>query len=393
MKMARTALIFLLAGGLLPAPFPLHAQSNDVMRSTYHDYRVVTVADGLVHPWSMAFLPGGDILVTERPGRLRIIRNGVLLPDPVPGVPEVVAVGQGGLMDVILHPDFASNRLIYLSFSKPTGGARNRRMIPATTAVVRGTFEDDRFNFVDEVFEAVSQGGGHFGCRLAFDSEGYLFITVGDRMAPPRGDLLAHPAQDLSNHHGVTLRLHDDGRIPADNPFVGQDGAMPEIWSYGHRNAQGLAVHPESGAVWLTEHGPQGGDEVNVSLAGRNYGWPVIGYGVNYGSGSAIHEATHGDGMEQPLHFWVPSIGVSGLAFYTGDSFPGWKGNLFAGGLSGQRLERLTVEEAGVVARETLLEGVGRIRDVRQGPDGFLYVAIDDRGGAETPILRLEPAG
>ena len=226
-----------------------------------------------------------------------------------------------------------------------------------------------------------------------FDADGYLFLTVGDRQAPPRGDLAAHPAQDLSNHHGVTVRLHDDGSVPEDNPFVGQSGARPEIWSYGHRNAQGLAVHPETGAIWETEHGPRGGDEVNVAQAGLNYGWPVIGYGVNYRSGTAIHAATHMEGMEQPLHIWVPSIGVSGLAFYNGDRFPEWKGDLFAGGLSGERIDRLTIEDGQVVASETVFSGMGRVRDVRAGPDGFLYVALDSRQGNPSAVVRLEPAG
>ena len=390
--MRRTLCSFTLPACLLAAGVPAFAcaqlQPDDVVQSARHDYRVVAVAEGLVHPWSIAFLPGGDMLVTERPGRLRVIRDGQLLPDPVAGVPEVLAAGQGGLMEVAPHPDFASNRLLYISYSKPLGEDRR-----ATTAVVRGTFENDRFALTDEIFEAVSRGSGHYGCKLAFDADGYLFLTVGDRQVPPRGDLHAHPAQDVSNHHGVVVRLHDDGRVPVDNPFVGQEGARPEIWSYGHRNPQGLAIHPETGAVWITEHGPQGGDEVNVSEAGKNYGWPVIGYGVNYGAGTAIHASTHAEGMEQPVHIWVPSIGTSGLAFYTGDPFPEWRGNLFAGGLSGQRIDRLTIDDGRVVATETILRGQGRVRDVRQGPDGFVYVVIDDRSGDETGILRLEPVG
>jgi glucose/arabinose dehydrogenase len=358
------------------------------MRSAYHDYRVVTVADGLVHPWSIAFLPEGDMLVTERPGRLRIVRNGALLPDPVPGVPEVYAEGQGGLLEVALHPDFASNRLLYLSFSKP-----NADRSGATTAVVRGRFENDRLTGVEEIFEAVSQGRGHYGCRLAFDRDGFLFLTVGDRQAPPSGDLEAHPAQDLSNHHGTTIRLHDDGRVPADNPFVGRSDARPEIWSYGHRNAQGLAIHPETGDVWLNEHGPQGGDEVNLVLPGRNYGWPVIGYGVNYRTGAGIHEGTHREGMEQPVHIWVFFNDTATTQIYTGDRFPAWRGNMFVGGMAGQQLARLTLEGQQVVSEETLVQGMGRIRDVRQGPDGFIYLAIDHRRGAPTAVVRLEPAG
>jgi glucose/arabinose dehydrogenase len=356
-----------------------------VIRSAEHDFRVVTVVDGLEVPWSMAFLPGGDMLVTERPGRLRIVRNGMLVAEPVAGVPEVFARGQGGLLDVVPHPDFASNRLIYLSYSKPLAEG-------ATTAIVRGRFENDRLDGVEEIFEAISQGRGHYGSRLAFDREGYLFITVGERQAPSTGDLMAHPAQDLSNHHGTTIRLHDDGRVPADNPFVDQPGARPEIWSYGHRNEQGLAIHPETGDVWATEHGPQGGDEVNLIQRGANYGWPVVGFGVNYRSGLAIHEGTHREGMQQPAFVWVPSIGTSGLAVYTGDAFPRWRGTLFAGGLAGQQLARLVLDGQRIRYQETMLFGRGRIRDVRQGPDGYLYLAIEDEDGL-TPILRLEPAG
>ena len=359
-----------------------------VQRSAYHDYRIVTVVDGLSHPWSIAFLPDGDMLLTERPGRLRIVRDGVLLADPVPGVPEVHARGQGGLLDVVPHPDFASNRLLYLSYSKPDPSGEG-----STTAVVRGRFENDRLTDVEEIFEAVTQGRGHYGSRLAFDTDGYLFITVGERQVPARGDLEAHPAQDISNHHGTINRLHDDGSVPADNPFVDMEGARPEIWSYGHRNQQGLAIHPETGDVWATEHGPQGGDELNLIRPGLNYGWPVIGYGVNYGTGLRIHEGTHRDGMEQPVHFWVPSIALSGLMVYTGDKFPDWRGSVFAGGLDGRQLARLTMDGQQVVIEETLVNDIWRIRDVRQGPDGYIYLAMV--GGARdlTPIVRLEPVG
>ena len=370
---------------LLTATACASAQDGRVHDAEDHAFRVVTVAEGLENPWSMAFLPNGDMLVTERPGRVRIIRDGRLLPEPVAGVPEVFARGQGGLLDVVLHPDFATNRLVYLSYSKPLGGDES------TTAVIRGRFENDRLTGVEEIFEAESRGRGHYGSRLAFDGDGYLYITVGDRQAPPRGDLASHPAQDLSNHHGVVVRLHDDGRVPTDNPFARRTDARPETWSYGHRNPQGLAIHPETGDLWLNEHGPQGGDELNLVLPGRNYGWPVIGYGVNYGSGSAIHESPRREGMEQPVHYWVPSIATSGLLFYTGDAFPAWRGSAFVGGMAGEQLARLTLDGRRVTAEETLLEGLGRIRDVRQGPDGLIYLAIDDRRGGETPIVRLEP--
>jgi aldose sugar dehydrogenase len=357
-----------------------------VFRSAYHDYRVVTVVDGLVQPWTIAFLPTGDLLITERPGRLRIVREGKLLPQPVEGVPPVVHSSQGGLLEVMLHPNFASNRFLYLTYSKPIGDGRQ-----STTALVRGRFENDRLTGVQQLFESISQGRGHFGGKIAFDKSDYLFLTLGDRQVPPQGNLEAHPAQDLSNHHGKMIRLHDDGRVPADNPFVNRSDARPEIWSYGHRNIQGLAIHPETGEVWTNEHGPQGGDELNRLQPGRNYGWPVIGFGVNYRTGLAIHAGTHREGMEQPVHMWVPSIGISGLMIYTGDRFPGWRGNLFVGGMVGQQLGRLTLRGQRVVNEETLAQQLGRIRDVRQGPDGLIYLVTDDEDSKPTPILRLEP--
>lgn len=361
---------------------------SEPVRTEHHSYRVVTVAEGLHNPWSMAWLPNGDMLVTERAGRLRIIRNGRLEPEPIGGVPEVRARGQGGLLDVVVHPDFANNRLIYLTYSKPNAEGEG------TTAVARGRFENGRLNEVEEIFvaRAWSMGGNHFGSRLAFDGRGHMYITVGDRGAPPRGELSSHPAQDPTNHQGTVLRLHEDGRVPSDNPFVGRQDALPEIWSYGHRNPQGLVIHPQTGDVWLTEHGPQGGDELNVSLPGRNYGWPVIGYGVNYG-GAPIHEGTERAGLEQPKHYWVPSIATSGLMVYTGDRFPHWRGNMFAGGMAGQQLARLTLDGRRVVSEETVVRGIGRIRDVRQGPDGFIYLALDDRPGGPSNLVRLEPAG
>jgi glucose/arabinose dehydrogenase len=373
------------AAGLVLAAATVSAQSA-VMKSAYHDYRVVSVADGLINPWSIAFLPEGDILITERPGRLRIVRQGRLLADPVAGVPDVYAEGQGGLLEVMPHPDFASNHWLYLTLSKPLADGES------TTALVRGRFENDRLTNVEELFEAQTRGRGHYGSRLAFDADGYLFMTVGERQVPSVGDLEAHPAQDLSNHHGTVVRLHDDGRVPQDNPFVGQAGRRPEIWSYGHRNPQGLAVNPANGDIFATEHGPQGGDELNLIQPGKNYGWPVIGYGVNYGSGLAIHEGTMREGMESPVHFWVPSIATSGLMFYTGDRFPEWKGNLFAGGMAGEQIARLTLDGQGVLREETILQGMGRVRDIRQGPDGLIYVAIEDREGAPTSVVRLEPA-
>jgi aldose sugar dehydrogenase len=372
-----------------PASAPVQlAGDPSVMRSALHNYRVVTVADGLVNPWSMAWLPNGDMLITERPGRLRIVRNGRLLPDSVPGLPAIRTGGQGGLLDVVPHPRFADNRLLYISYAKPNADGSE-----GTTALIRARFENDRITNVQEIFEARmwSRARGHHGSRLVFDGAGHLFVSLGDRMVPPEEDLAAHPAQDLSNHFGTIVRLHEDGRVPSDNPFVNRAGALPEIWSYGHRNVQGMLMHPQLGLI-ATEHGPQGGDEVNVIQPGRNYGWPVIGFGVNYRTGAAIHAGTHREGMEQPVHVWVPSIGTSGLMLYAGDKFPEWRGNLFAGGLSGARLVRLTLDGRSVVNEELLARRLGRIRDVRQGPDGFIYLALDHRQGQPTSVVRLEPA-
>ena len=364
--------------------------ATPVQRSAFHGYRVVTVAEGLVNPWSMAWLPNGDMLVTERPGRLRIVRNGRLLPEPVAGLPAIRGGGQGGLLDVVPHPQFASNRLIYLSYSKPSADT-----LQGTTAVARARFENDRLVNLEQIFEAKvwSRGRGHHGSRLVFDGKGHLFISLGDRQVAPEGDLAAHPAQDLTNHFGKIIRVNEDGSLPADNPFYGRSTATPEIWSYGHRNVQGMTLHPVTGALLATEHGPQGGDELNVIQPGKNYGWPVVGFGVNYRTGAAIHSGTHKEGMEQPIHVWVPSIGTSGLMVYTGDRFPAWKGNVFAGGMVGEQLARLTMDGNRVTNVELLAQRIGRIRDVRQGPDGFIYLAIEHRQGQPTPIVRLEPAG
>ncbi|MEC9015867.1 MAG: PQQ-dependent sugar dehydrogenase [Gemmatimonadota bacterium] len=391
---------------VLAACSNIENDTGTIIRTAFHDFSVDTVTGGLVHPFSMVFTPEDDLLVTERPGRLRIIRDDVLIDDPVAGLPEILAIGQGampqdgreqaGMRDLILHPDFAENRLLYLSYTKP--GADSLGNI----AVVRGRFENDRLSDVEELFHADAFGNGsdrssQWGGRLALDGKGYLFITIGDRQWPSEGDLSAHPSQNLSNHNGTTIRLHEDGRVPEDNPFVGQDGVHPEIWTYGHRNAQGLALHPETGDVWLNEHGPQGGDELNLIRPGLNYGWPVVGFGVNYRTGIAIHSATHQDDMEPPVHIWVPSIGVTGMLFYTGAAFPDWRGDMIVASLRGEQLVRLSLDGQQVASEETLINGMGRIRDVRQGPEGVIYLAMDGdaRGfdGDPTPIVRLIPAG
>ena len=391
---------------VLAACSSIENDTATIIRTAFHDFSVDTVTGGLVHPFSMVFTPEGDLLVTERPGRLRIIRDDVLIDDPVAGLPEILAIGQGampqdgreqaGMRDLILHPDFAENRLLYLSYTKP--GADSLGNI----AVVRGRLEDDRLSDVEEIFHADAFGNGsdrssQWGGRLALDGKGYLFITIGDRQWPSEGDLSAHPSQSLANHNGTTIRLHEDGRVPEDNPFVGQEGVHPEIWTYGHRNAQGLAIHPETGDVWLNEHGPQGGDELNLIRPGLNYGWPIVGFGVNYRTGIAIHSATLQDGMEPPVHIWVPSIGVTGMLFYTGTAFPDWQGDMIVASLRGEQLVRLTLNEQQVARQETLINGIGRIRDVRQGPNGIIYLAMDGdaRGfdGDPTPIVRLIPTG
>lgn len=337
-------------------------------------FRLVRVVGGLSEPWGFAFLPDGGVLVTERRGSLWLVDGDDVR--AVDGVPSVAAVGQGGLLDVALDPDFAANRRLYLSYS-------DRYELGVGTAVARASLLDGRLRDVEVIFRMnrSSAGGRHFGSRLLFDRDGYLYVTLGDRGQQDR-------AQDPSDHAGSVLRIHPDGAIPADNPFAGGGGA-PEIFSYGHRNAQGIALHPETGRVWIHEHGPQGGDEINVLRAGNNYGWPVITYGVNYGTGTPIGEGTSKPGMEQPLTYWSPSIAPSGMAFYTGDAFPGWQGDLFVGALAGTHLRRVELDGREVVDEEILLDGVvGRVRDVRQGPDGLLYLITDE---ADAGLYRLEP--
>ena len=362
-------------------------------------FKVVTFVEGLKNPWSMAWLPNGDMLVTERGGTLRIVRGGKLLPDPVPGVPKVRALGQGGLQEVAVHPNFAQNHYVYLSYSKPDADGKR-----GTTALSRAKLENDKLTEVKEIFEAKAwnEAPGHFGARIAFSPDGKVFMSVGDRMAglfPPRPqggmdpNLEGHPAQHLDIHQGKIIRINDDGSVPQDNPFVGRAGALPEIWSYGHRNPQGLAFNPDTGALWETEHGPQGGDEINVIEKGKNYGWPVIGYGANYTLGTEIHNARYKEGMEQPKAFFVPSIGIAGLTFYKGDQFPNWKGNAFSGGMATnyRQLVRFSLNGPVVTNREPMLFGQYRVRDVRTGPDGFVYLATDNIYGQPSPILRLEP--
>ena len=372
----------------------LQVFAQDTYQSAHHDYKVVSVAEDLVQPWSMAWLPNGDMLITEKPGRLRLVRNGQLLPEAIPGTPEVLYKGQGGLFEVVPHPNFSDNQWVYLTFAKPNA---NEIDDGSTTAIARGRLEDDRLTNVVELFAAQASGFGHYGGKLVFDGEGHMFLTLGDRQDFSFGDreaLMAHSAQDRRNHQGVIVRLNDDGTVPDDNPFVGVDGVLPEIWSYGHRSPQGLAIHPITGDLWESEHGPQGGDELNLVEPGNNYGWPVVGRGVNYGAfGRPIHVGISEEGMTSPTNFWVPSIATSGLMIYSGDKFPMWVGDIFSGGLIGEQLARVHLDDEyrNVVMEETLAYDMGRIRDVRQGPDGYIYLAISDRQAGPSPIVRLEP--
>jgi glucose/arabinose dehydrogenase len=350
-------------------------------RSSAGDLNVETVASGLVNPWAIAFLPDGRMLVTERPGRMRIVARGGKLSPPLSGVPQVFASGQGGLLDVVLDRAFAQNRTIYFCYAEPVdGGAR--------TALARAELsagEVPALSGVKVIFrqEGPLSSGNHHGCRIVQMPDNNLFLTLGEHF------VYRDQAQNLSNHLGKVIRIRPDGSVPPDNPFIGKAGAKPEIWSYGHRNSQGAAINPATGKFWMHEHGPRGGDEINIPEAGKNYGWPVIGYGIDY-SGARIHEATSKPGMEQPVKYWVPSIAPSGMAFYDGRLIPAWKGNLFVGALAGQMLVRLEVDGDRVGREERLLQNLGeRIRDVREGADGALYLATDNRNGR---ILRVAPA-
>jgi glucose/arabinose dehydrogenase len=368
-----------LPGWLLFCAFwPLAAFSQQ-FESRLHGLRVTTVTEGLEHPWGLAFLPDRRLLVSERPGRLRLVdANGRLDPEPVRGLPQIAAVGQGGLLDVALHPAFRDNGWIYLSYVAQGKDGYG-------TEVLRGRLQGKTLIDVQVIFRMrpKSSAGHHFGSRLVFDRQGFLFITLGDRGDQKR-------AQRLDDHAGSVIRLHDDGRIPADNPFVEQPGALPEKFTIGNRNVQGAALHPRTGELWAHEHGPQGGDEINIIRAGVNYGWPVITFGRNYVTGTRIGEGTAKPGMAQPIHHWTPSIAPSGMAFYTGDRFPSWRGDLFVGALRDQMLVRLKFDGERVVDQEQLLKGsIGRIRDVRNGPDGFIYLLTDSPRGI---IARLEPA-
>lgn len=353
---------------------------NTSFASSAGQLDVQTIASGLAHPWALAFLPDGRMLVTERPGRMRIVTPEGQVSPPLKGVPDVWASGQGGLLDVVTDKAYAQNRTIYFCYAERTAGG-------GRTAVARARLNDDasRLDETKVIFrqEGPLSSGNHYGCRIAQAGDGNLFVTLGDHYSA------RDEAQNLGNHIGKLIRITPDGAAPPDNPFVGRAGAKPEIWSYGHRNQQGLAINPLTGDVWESEHGPRGGDEINLVGKGRNYGWPAIGYGIDY-SGAKIHGSTAKDGMEQPLKYWVPSIAPSGLAFYSAKLFPKWTGSLFTGALAGKMLVRLQLNGTAVTSEERLLPNLNeRIRDVRQGPDGALWLLTDSSAGR---ILRVSPA-
>jgi aldose sugar dehydrogenase len=354
------------------------AQASPQPRSIDGNITVETVASGLVHPWALAFLPDGRVLVTERPGRLRIVDTNGRVSEPLAGVPAVQAVGQGGLLDVAIDPNFAQNQLVYLSFSEPGEDGTSG------TSVARGRLGNGALENVQVIYRQQPKvsSGGHYGSRLVFSRDGKLFVTQGDRQA----SRFRQQAQQLGSGIGKIVRINPDGTIPSDNPFAGRNDARPEIWSYGHRNAQAAALHPETGQLWTVEHGAMGGDELNHPEKGKNYGWPVITYGRDY-SGASIGEGAQREGMEQPVYYWDPVIAPSGMTFYTGDRYPGWKGSAFVGSLGTATLVRLTIDN-GRVTREERYEVGSRVRDVQQGPDGLLYLVTDEDNGR---LLRVVP--
>jgi len=351
------------------------APQGAIVQSEKQKFQVDTITNQLKNPWGIAFLPDGRILVTEREGEIRIVEDGKLLDEKIQGVPAVYAKGQGGLLDIQLHPNFKENAFIYLSYSKPVADSGG-------TVIARAKLDGNSLTNLEELFQSVPLGSSevHFGSRIVFDGNGYMFFTSGERGKKEN-------AQDLTNHLGKVLRLHDDGKVPSDNPFINVIGAKSEIWSYGHRNLQGLYYDKTTGTLWEHEHGPKGGDELNVVIKGKNYGWPVITYGINY-DGSIITDLKEKDGMEQPVRYWVPSIAPCGLTMVTSDKYPGWKGNLLVGALAHQLVARVEIADNKFVKEERLLENIGRVRAVVESPDGYIYIAMENPG----KLVRLVPA-
>jgi glucose/arabinose dehydrogenase len=349
--------------------------TGKVIESEKQKFGIDTITAELTNPWGIAFLPDGRILITERAGEIRIVKDGKLLPEKIGNVPAVFANGQGGLLDIKLHPDYTTNGWIYLTYAKPGEGGGG-------TVVARAKLEGNNLTNLEEIFTALPLlgSGAHFGSRVVFDGKGYIFVSSGERGTKEN-------AQDLTNHLGKILRLHEDGKVPTDNPFVNTPGAKPEIWSYGHRNPQGLVYDKTTETLWDVEHGPMGGDELNKVEKGKNYGWPVITYGMNYDS-TVITDITEKEGMEQPVFFWKPSIATCGLVLVTSDKYPEWKGNLMVGALAKQHVARVELDAQGkFVKQEKLLENIGRVRAIEQSPDGYLYVATETPG----MLLKLIP--
>jgi glucose/arabinose dehydrogenase len=361
---------------------PLQAVSPS---STARGFKQATVAEGLERPWGMAWLPDGSMLISEKAGRLRLLKNGVLEPTPIAGVPSVMSSGQGGLMDVSIHPRFAENRFVYLTYASGTADANRTR-------IARARFDGKALQDLRVIFEVsqVKSGTQHFGSRILWLPDGTMLVAIGDGGNPPvqlEGALIRKQAQNLRSRLGKIVRLNDDGSIPRDNPFATNANADPAIWSYGHRNIQGIAFDPGTKRVWITEHGARGGDELNLAEAGKNYGWPLVTHSQEYAGGEISQERSR-PGMVDPKVVWTPATAPSGLAFYTGDRFPAWRGNLFAGGLVSQDVRRIELDAAGNVRSQEEISIGQRVRDVRQSPDGLLYVLTDESNGK---LIRLEP--
>ncbi|NKB69903.1 MAG: PQQ-dependent sugar dehydrogenase [Candidatus Latescibacteria bacterium] len=377
MKMLYGLVPALLTGLLLPGA----AQTQEIVETARHNFRAEIFVDGLEVPWGMVFLPDGQLLLSERAGTLRLVSPQGQLSPPLDGVPPVHARGQGGLMDVALHPNFATNGWLYLSYSEALKNETGD--LVSFTTIARAQLTDAGLQGLETIYRAplaeYSRRQHHYGSRIVFDAAGYLFFSIGDRGQRPE-------AQDTSLPNGKIHRLHDDGRIPADNPFADQAGAAASIWSYGHRNPQGLAIHPQDGTLWDAEHGPRGGDELNLVKPGRNYGWPTITYGINY-NGTPITDQTHQADMEQPTLHWTPSIAVCGIDFYSGDRFPYWRHNLLVTALAQQHLRRVQLDADRAIHQELIYQAPSRIRDVETGPDGLIYLALEDPGR----IVRLVP--
>ena len=384
----RKSLPVALGGIILTASLALMSNSgiNDdkiaPKKLTEANLKVDTVATGLKMPWATAFLPGGDMLVTERTDKkLRLVKNGVLDPKEITGLPEIFTKGQGGLLDVALHPDYKSNGWIYISYSSPKAEGEEGDDGGANTALLRAKLKDHALTDIQYLFKAIPnvKANVHFGGRIVFDKKGYVFLSLGERGQKEN-------SQNLSKDQGKVVRLHEDGKIPTDNPFVKTTGAGPEIWTYGHRNPQGMTIHPTTGAIWEHEHGPQGGDELNVVEKGKNYGWPLITFGIDYDN-SIISKDTARAGLEQPAIYWRPSIAPCGMTFVSSPQFKDWNGDLIVGSLKFMQLQHLTIKGNKVTAREVIFQGIGRVRDVRQGPDGNIYVVLENSG----KIVRISP--